>query len=98
MKLRGQRQSSYAETKAKREYRDAHPTCEACGLQRTEEAAHIVSKGSGGPAEDWNLLGLCFSCHEGCYHQKGWLTFCGIYPHLAGKVTAARIRMGRKVK
>jgi hypothetical protein len=96
--LRGQKPSSYSETKAKREYREAHSTCEACGIRRTEEAAHIVSKGSGGPAEDWNLLGLCWTCHEGTFHRLGWLSFCHIYPHLAGKITAARIRCGRKVK
>jgi hypothetical protein len=96
MKLRGQRPSTYSETKAKKSYREAHPICEACRNQRTEEAAHIVTKKTGGPAEDWNLLGLCYSCHEGTFHQKGWKSFCDIFPHLAGKIVAARIRMGRK--
>jgi len=98
MKLRGQKTSSYSETKAKKAYRESHPVCEACRQEPSTEAAHIVSKGSGGPAEDWNLLALCYGCHEGTYHQKGWKSFCDIYPHLAGKIVSARIRMGRKVK
>ena len=96
--LRGQKPSSYAETNAKREYREAHPICEACRLQPSIEAAHIVSKKSGGPAEWWNFLALCYGCHEGTFHQHGWLTFCQIFPHLAGKIAAARMRCGRKLK
>ena len=98
MKLRGQRPSKYAENKTKREYRLAYPVCQACRIQPTAEAAHIVSKKTGGPTEDWNLLALCYGCHEGTFHQYGWLTFCDIFPHLAGKVIAARIRCGRKTK
>ena len=96
MKLRGQRPSKYTENKTKREYRLAHPVCEACHLQPTDQAAHIVSVKTGGPTVDWNLLGLCRGCHLDTWHLKGWLTFCDIFPHLAGKVTAARIRCGRK--
>ena len=97
MHLRGQRPSTSAETKAKREYRQAHPFCEACRIQQTAEAAHIVSAKTGGPAEPWNLLALCFACHEGTFHQKGWLTFCDIFPHLREKIVLARIRCGRKL-
>lgn len=96
MRLRGQKPSTYSETKAKKEYRQAHPICEACRIQPTLEAAHIVSKGAGGPAEDWNLLGLCYGCHEGTFHRIGWKSFCAVFPHLAGKITAARIRCGKK--
>jgi hypothetical protein len=94
--FRGQRPSTSAETKAKREYRETHPVCEACGRQKTKDAAHIVSEKTGGPAEEWNLLGLCFACHEGTFHYVGWKKFCEIFPHLAGKIVAARIRCGRK--
>ena len=95
MKLRGQRPIKYSETKAKREYREAHPVCEACGLSKSDETHHIVTVKTGGATEDWNLLALCAICHYS-YHNRGWLTFCDIFPHLAGKITAARIRMGRK--
>jgi len=98
MKLHGQKPSTAVETKAKKAYREAHPVCEACHLQPTTDAAHIVSKGSGGPAENWNLLGLCHSCHIGIFHERGWVTFCQIFPDLAPKITAARIRCGRKTK
>jgi len=31
---------------------------------------HIKSRGSGGPNEAWNLMPLCFKCHE-LIHKKG---------------------------
>lgn len=40
-----------------REYREAHPVCEACGSENTRDAHHIVTEKTGGPAEEWNLLG-----------------------------------------
>ena len=85
-----------AESRLMRSYREFHPICEACGREETRDAHHIVSEKSGGPTEEWNLLALCFYDHVPCFHTLGWLRFCDRFPHLAGKVTAARIRMGRK--
>lgn len=93
--LRGQRPSTSAETKAKREYRESHPVCEACMFEKSSQTHHIVSKKSSGPAEDWNFLALCIFCHTEI-HSKGWLKFTDRYPWLAGKIVAARIRCGRK--
>ena len=85
-----------AETRLMNAYRAAHPVCEACHREPTIDAHHIVSEKSGGPTEDWNLLALCFYDHVPGFHTLGWIRFCDRFPHLAGKVTAARMRMGRK--
>lgn len=77
-------------------YRNEHPVCEACRRERTADAHHIVSEKSGGPTEPWNLLALCFFCHVPGFHTMGWVRFCDRWPHIAGKVTAARIRMARR--
>jgi len=97
--LRGKKLTSRtaAETRAMREYREAHPVCEACGMENTRDAHHIVTEKTGGPAEEWNLLGLCAWCHQEI-HSRGWLSFGKRYPHLEGKIVAARIRMGRKTE
>lgn len=86
-----------AETRAMRAYREAHPRCEACRLEPSSDTHHINSEGSGGPSEDWNFLALCQVCHIGIFHTGGWKKFCDRFPHLAGKIVAARMRMGRKV-
>ena len=65
-------------------------------MEPTRDAHHIVSEKTGGPTEEWNLLGLCVFCHVPGFHTLGWLRFCDRWPHLAGKITAARIRMGRR--
>lgn len=85
-----------AETRLMKEYREANPVCEACGLEPTSVAHHIVTEKSGGPTEIWNLLALCYYCHIPGFHTLGWKRFCERYPKLAGKVVAARIAMGRK--
>lgn len=85
-----------AETRIMRDYRDAHPVCEACRREATSDAHHIVSEKTGGPTEPWNLLALCYFDHVPGFHTLGWKRFCDHYPHLAGKITAARLRMGRK--
>lgn len=85
-----------AETKLMKAYREAHPVCEACRLEATHDAHHIVSEKSGGPTEEWNLLALCFFCHTPGVHVLGWKRFGERHPHVMGKIVAARIRMGRK--
>ena len=77
-------------------YRAKYPRCEACGTEETRDCHHIVSEKSGGPAEEWNFLALCYFCHVPGFHTLGWKRFCDRFPHLAGKITVARIKMGRK--
>lgn len=85
-----------AETRVMKAYRAAHPICEACQREPTSDAHHIVSEKTGGPTEEWNLLALCYYCHVPGFHTMGWKRFIERWPHLTGKVVAARIRMGRK--
>jgi hypothetical protein len=85
-----------ADQRAMDAYRKAHPVCEACRNEPTADCHHIVSEKSGGPSEDWNFLALGFNDHVYGFHLWGWKGFCDRYPHLAGKITAARIRCGRK--
>jgi hypothetical protein len=87
-----------AESKVMAEYRASHPVCEACRMEPTKDAHHIVSEKSGGPTEDWNLLGLCFYCHTNGVHMMGWKRFSDRCPSVAGKIAGARIRMGRSLK
>jgi hypothetical protein len=72
-------------------------TCEACRAATATARHHIVTRGSGGPDEPWNILELCFSCHIGVFHGQGWRTACKMYPHLYARIVEARERMGRKV-
>jgi len=58
--------------------------CEACGKplnagtdaagnpQLAGQMAHVISKGAGGPDEDWNIVWLCTECHIETQHQSGW--------------------------
>ena len=98
--LRGKKLTSRtaAETRAMREYREAHPVCEACRQEPTQACHHIVGEKAGGPAEDWNFLALCLYCHIPGVHQMGWKTFSRHYPHLEAKMVAARIKCGKSLK
>lgn len=87
------------------EYRHDVPVCEAClkGLVSTDEygkdhyagqLAHMVSKGSGGSDEVWNLIHLCTECHLFLQHQQGWAKLIGRYPHISWRVAQARMKLG----
>ncbi len=95
-RFRREKKRPAAESRIMKAVRKAHPVCEACQREPTRDAHHIVSEKSGGPTEEWNLLALCYFCHVPGFHTLGWVRFCDRYPHLAGKVVAARIKMGRK--
>lgn len=43
------------------------------------DAAHIKSKGAGGPDEEWNLLPLCRGNHR-LQHRRGWKDFVEEHP------------------
>ncbi len=92
----GRTKRSAADKRTMAAVRVEHPVCEACRMKESAETHHIVSEKTGGPTEGWNLLALCHTCHQAGFHQMGWLTFCAAWPHLSGKIAAARIRMGRK--
>jgi hypothetical protein len=79
------------------EYRQRIPFCEATlqYLQQGEgHLAHIVSKGSGGQDEPWNMLHLSPEVHIGLQHTQGWVEMLKRFPHLVWKVNAARKRHG----
>jgi hypothetical protein len=78
-------------------YKAQFPKCEACGIEQTSDAHHIVTEGSGGDTEDWNLFALCRICHT-TLHMMGWKKACERYPHLAPKIITARVKMGRRLK
>lgn len=54
--------------------------------------AHIVSRGSGGTDETWNLLHLCANDHLYLQHQNGWKRMVETYPHLEERVKRAQDR------
>ena len=85
------------ERKIMKEYRDLFDNCEACGIEIPTDAHHIVTEGSGGETVGWNLLALCRICHT-MIHMMGWKKACNRFPHLAGKIVGARVRMGRGLK
>lgn len=86
------------ERRLKAEYRLAHPICEACRIEATAHAHHIVTEGSHGVTEEWNLIGLCVPCHLGVFHNSGWRKLIVRFPHLKDKIIAAREKQGRKVE
>lgn len=63
--------------------------CEKCGSQNQLEAAHIISKGAGGPDMRENVLILCgpASMQQGCHgaNHLGILTQAELF-----KITARR--------
>lgn len=46
--------------------------CEICRARVSPQAHHIISVGSGGPDHKFNLITLCFYCHEKAH--RGVLT------------------------
>jgi 5-methylcytosine-specific restriction endonuclease McrA len=81
-------------SKAARDYADMHPFCEACWHGQTMDVHHILTKGSGGPDEEWNFLALCRLCHNEI-HNQGRATFAAHSHGLHGKISEACDRMGR---
>ena len=55
--------------------------CQACHFWGHRDRCHILSKGSGGPDDDWNILLMCRDCHQ-TQHQIGILTFLDKHAHL----------------
>ena len=55
--------------------------CFACGSPPPNDAAHIRSKGAGGPDEGFNLMALCRGCHQR-QHRLGFDRFLLAHPHV----------------
>lgn len=79
------------------EYKSLNPTCEATGIfigNGTGHLCHIQARGMGGDIigdKDYssNWLHLCQEAHIQTQHQKGWIHFLKLYPHLKYKVETA---------
>lgn len=52
--------------------------CLVCGSKGTTVGHHIITRGAGGPDEDWNLMPLCTECHREI-HDIGTGTFVNKY-------------------
>lgn len=82
--------------KDEEDYLSRHPVCEACGKglevggKREGQLAHIVGVDEGGSDADGNRLRLCTECHIFTQHANGWEALIGKYPHVAGKIKAAK--------
>ena len=61
------------------------------------DSHHIVSRGAGGPDEEWNTINLCRMHHSEC-HQVGWWEFAKRYPRQGTRIVAARQRAGVHVE
>jgi len=74
---------------------DTSKRCEICGDPANPH--EIISRGSGGKREAWNVIYLCFKHHRE-YHDKGRTTWIAMYPEFEDKIVAACSRMGRIIK
>ena len=70
-------------------------SCEVCA--GPAEAHHIVSRGAGGPDEDWNVLYLCRRCHVEV-HALGWVEYGLAHPRVYGRIVSARERAGKHIE
>lgn len=84
--------------------------CECCGKslnagtdaagnrQIAGQQAHIISKGAGGPDEDWNVCWLCTDCHLATQHQNGWRVLLLAHPEFQQRYDRAQERWAEYVK
>jgi hypothetical protein len=70
--------------------------CAICG--RPAHPHEIVTRGSGGPREPWNVIDLCDDHHTlgaDSFHRLGRYSFAKRWPQFSDKIKAACERMGR---
>jgi len=67
--------------------------CEICG--DIPERHHIVSRGSGGVNEDFNILHLC-RVHHVEFHNSGRVSFANRYPFLEYRIRKACEKQGKR--
>jgi hypothetical protein len=75
--------------------------CQVYGCAERAEKHHIISRGSGGPDDEWNILWLCAFHHRmrpDSFHRLGRSSFAAAYPQFADKIAAACERAGRVMK
>jgi hypothetical protein len=60
--------------------------CAIEGCRGKSDAAHIRSKGAGGPDEEWNVIPLCREHHQ-VQHAHGWQAMWGLYPSVRHALT-----------
>jgi hypothetical protein len=60
--------------------------CCACKRRGPVDAAHIKSRGAGGPNEGFNLIFLDRICHQN-QHRWGWKKFLEKFPQLKKDLT-----------
>lgn len=74
---------------------DCNPVkrCELCGDRA--DPHEIVTRGSGGKREPWNVIYLCLAHHRE-FHDRGRSTWARLHPEYLNKIKAACERMGRK--
>lgn len=67
-----------------------------CAICRASNADrhHIVSRGSGGGDEEWNLIYLC-RIHHVEFHTVGWFVFSRKHPVVAERIKNARWLAGK---
>lgn len=97
IRFSGGKDHGYREGETLNEYRQRVNYCEGCrkylrpgSFGYEGNLAHIVSRGSGGEDETWNIFHLCTEHHLYVQHQKGWEAFFVKFPHLKAKFEIAQ--------
>lgn len=71
--------------------------CVICGKPHAQ-CHEIVTRGAGGPREEWNTLLLCADHHTMgpyAFHRIGRYTFAMLYPWVYDKIKEACRRAGK---
>jgi hypothetical protein len=58
--------------------------CFVCRYRPTDPC-HIISRGSGGPDEPYNVISLCRKHHQ-LHHSLGWFKMCEEHPFLKQEI------------
>lgn len=66
--------------------------CEICGAPA--DTHEWVTRGAGGPCEDWNQGRLC-RFHHGQYHNMGRVSFAIKYPQFMERIKTACEQCGK---
>lgn len=60
-------------------------SCEACGLNKTSEAHHIITKAKLGPDLPFNVMSLCHDDHM-FWHDQPLSKFFAKFPHIVSNL------------
>lgn len=96
IRFSGGKDHGYREGESLDDYRKRVNYCEACrkylrpgSFGYDGHLAHIISRGTGGEDETWNIFHLCAEHHLFVQHQQGWESFFVKFPHLEEKYKIA---------